>query len=259
MVYEHAAERFLKALDATLAPDMVRGVYVVGSAALGGWQPGRSDLDVLVVIDRPMTETDLAMVGEMHTLLESTRADDEPHSDGHYVTPNLLGASTEATVPFSVDGVFKTDGGTTDPVLWAILDRHGVTLHGPTASELKVAPDPAWLREWNHGNLESYWRTHTNYRAQLSERDPASPIDPYLLAWEVTGPGRLHATIATGDVISKEASADYTAGLFPEYADLCAKAKAYRAGDPAVTCTAAEALRAIDLVEAVCNSAKELP
>ena len=65
--------------------------------------------------------------------------------------------------------------------------------------------------------------------------------------------------IATGEVISKEASADYTAKLFPEYADLCAKAKAYRLGDESVTCTAAEAVRVIDLVEAVCNSAKELP
>jgi len=30
-------------------------------------------------------------------------------------------------------------------------------------------------------------------------------------------------------------------------------------GDETVTCTTAEALRVIDLVEAVCNSAKELP
>jgi predicted nucleotidyltransferase len=258
MSYESAAERYLTALDTTLAPDMVRGVYVVGSAALGSWRPGRSDLDVLVVLDRPLTAPDVAMVREMHAELEATRSDG-PHSDGLYVTPDLLGARSEATVPFSVDGVFQPDGHTTDPVLWALLDQNGITLRGPKASELKVAPDPAWLREWNHGNLESYWRTHAGYRPRLAEQDPDSLIDPYLLAWEATGPGRLHATIATGKIISKEASADYTAELFPEYADLCAKAKAYRLGDETVTCTAAEALRVIDLVEAVCNSAKELP
>ena len=248
----------MKALDATLAPDMVRGVYVVGSAALGSWRPGRSDLDVLVVLDRPMNASDLAMLAEMHTELETTRADG-PHSDAHYITPGLLGARSDAKVPFSVDGVFKQEGHTTDPVLWAILDRKGITLRGPKASELKVAPDPAWLREWNHTNLESYWRTHIKYRTTLIQQDPESLVDPYLLAWEVTGPGRLHATIATGEIISKEASADYTAKLLPEYADLCAKAKAYRLGDESVTCTTSEALRAIDLVEAVCNSAKELP
>ncbi|MEZ0116020.1 hypothetical protein ABH920_010062 [Catenulispora sp. EB89] len=258
MAYEQAADRYLKALEATLAPDMLRGVYVVGSAALDGWRPGRSDLDLLMVLDRPMTASDLAMAGEMHAELEATRADG-PHCDGHYVTPDLLGTRSQAKVPSAVDGVFKPEGHATDPVLWAILDRHGVTLRGPQASELKVAPDPEWLREWNRGNLESYWRTHVGYRTHFSSQDPDSPVNPYLLAWEATGPGRLHATIATGEVISKEAAADYTAELFPKYADLCAKAKAYRLGDATVTCTAAEALRVIDLVEAVCNSAKELP
>lgn len=258
MAYQYAAERYLKALEATLAPDMVRGVYIVGSAALGSFQPGRSDLDLLVVLDRPMTAPDIAMVGEMHIELENTRADG-PHSDGHYITPDLLGTRSKAKVPYSVDGVFKPEGHTTDPVLWAILDRCGITLLGPEASGLRVAPDPAWLREWNHGNLESYWRGHLAYRPQLAQQDPESPIDPSLVAWSATGPGRLHATIATGEVISKEVSADYTAKLFPEYADLCAKAKAYRLGDTTVTSTAAEALRVLDLVEAVCNSAKELP
>ncbi|MEY9926444.1 putative nucleotidyltransferase [Catenulispora sp. GP43] len=258
MAYEQAADRYLKALEATLAPDMVRGVYVVGSAALGSWRPGRSDLDVLVVLDRPMNASDLAMVGEMHAVLEATRADGA-HSDALYVTPDLLGARSEVRVPFAVDGVFQPEGHRTDPVLWAILAKHGITLRGPRASELRVAPDPAWLREWNRGNLESYWRTHVGHRPHFSKQDPDASVDPHLLAWEATGPGRLHATIATGEVISKEASADYTAKLFPEYADLCAKAKAYRLGDESVTCAAAEAVRVIDLVEAVCNSAKELP
>jgi hypothetical protein len=258
MAYEQAADRYVKALDATLAPDMVRGVYVVGSAALGSWRPGRSDLDLLIVLDRPMTSADLAMAGEMHAVLEAMRAGG-PHCDGHYITPDLLGTHSEAGVPCSVDGVFQPEGQPTDPVLWAILDQYGITVRGPRAAELKVAPDPGWLREWNLGNLESYWRTHVGYRPHFAKQDPESAVDPYLLAWEATGPGRLHATIATGKVISKEASADYTARLFPKYADLCGKAKAYRLGDESVTCTAAEALRVIDLVEAVCNSAKELP
>ena len=255
--YEQAADRFLNALDATLPPDLVRGCYVVGSAALGSWRPGRSDLDVLTVLDRALTEAELDAVEAMHSELESTRADG-PHSDGHYVTPDLLGARTDAKVPAAIDGVLNRAGHATDPVLWALLDRHGITLRGTKASELGAAPDPDWLREWNLGNLESYWRSHLGYRPMLTERDPDSPIDPYLLAWEVTGPGRLHATIATGDIISKEAAADYTAELFPQYADLCARAKAYRLGDESVTCTAAEALRVLDLVEAVCDSAAEL-
>ena len=116
MAYEQAAERYLKALESTLAPDILRGVYLVGSAALGSWRPGRSDLDVLVVLDRPMNAPDLAMVGEMHAELEATRADG-PHCDGDYTTPDLLGARSETKVPFSVDGIFNPEGHTTNPVL----------------------------------------------------------------------------------------------------------------------------------------------
>ena len=171
MAYQQAADRYLRALGSTLPPDMVRGVYVVGSAALGSWRPGRSDLDVLVVLDRPMTDSDLAMTGEMHAVLEATRAGG-PHCDGHYVTPDLLGARSEARVPFSVDGAFKPEGQTTDPVLWAILDQYGVTLRGPRAAELKVGPDPVWLREWNHENLESYWRDHVSHRSRFAKQEP---------------------------------------------------------------------------------------
>lgn len=257
MAFEPAANRYVQALDQTLEPDLVRGVYVVGSAALGSWQPGRSDLDLLIVLERGLSEPELDALSAMHAELENTRGAG-PHSDAHYVPAAELGAR-EARVPCSVDGAFKPEGSTTNPVLWALLDRHGIALRGAHASELEVAPDPAWLREWNRWNLESYWRSHLEYRPMLAEMKPDALIDPYLLAWEVTGPGRLHATIATGEIISKEASADYTADLFPDYTDLCTRALAYRLGDDSVTCTAVDGQRALDLVEAVCDSGRKLP
>ncbi|NUR64102.1 MAG: hypothetical protein HOV87_36405 [Catenulispora sp.] len=258
MAYEVAANRFLNLLDQTLGPDLVSGFYVVGSAALRSWRPGRSDLDALVVLRRPLTVTELETVAAMHAELEATRGPG-PHCDGHYVIADDLGARSGRPVPAVVDGRLLADGRTTDPVLWAVLDRHGITVRGPEASELGAAPDPAWLREWNHGNLESYWRSHIGHRPALAARQPDSAVDPYLLAWCVTGPGRLHATIATGEIISKEAAADYTADLFPEYADLCSRALAYRLGDQHVRHTAADALRTLDLIEAVCDSAAMLP
>ncbi|NUP52079.1 MAG: hypothetical protein HOW97_32865 [Catenulispora sp.] len=258
MAYELAANRFLKHLDETLAPGLVSGFYVVGSAALRSWRPGRSDLDALVVLDRPLTASELEDVRNMHARLEADRGRG-PHSDGHYVLAEELGMRSEARVPTVVDGQLLPDGNTTDPVLWAVLDRHGITLRGRPAAELGAGPDPAWLRQWNHRNLESYWRSHLGFRPRLAGQRPDEAMDPYLLAWFVTGPGRLHATIVTGEIISKEAAADYTADLFPEYADLCSRALAYRLGNQTVTYTAAEALRTLDLIEAVCDSAAMLP
>ncbi|MHB8450985.1 MAG: aminoglycoside adenylyltransferase domain-containing protein [Mycobacteriales bacterium] len=49
---------------AQLASDgLVAGAYLHGSAVLGGFQPGRSDVDLLLVVDGPLTRTQSARVG----------------------------------------------------------------------------------------------------------------------------------------------------------------------------------------------------
>ena len=106
-------------------------------------------------------------------------------------------------------------------MLWATLDRHGLTMRGPGARSLGAGPGQAWLRDWNHGNLESYWRPWAaSGRDTLAGHDPGEPLPGAIVAWAALGPGRLHATITTGEVISKTAAADYTARLLPEHAAL---------------------------------------
>lgn len=70
------------------------------------------------------------------------------------------------------------------------------------------------------------------------------------------GPGRLHATITTGEIISKTAAADYTAALFPEHGALLARAKAYRLGDVGEPFTVKDGHAACDLVDAVVSAAR---
>ena len=69
-----------------------------------------------------------------------------------------------------------------------------------------------------------------------------------------SGPGRLHYTITTGGLLAKTTSADYTAHRFPAYAELLARAKAWRLGDDSVAFTTVDGLATFDLVEAVANA-----
>jgi predicted nucleotidyltransferase len=48
-----ALDEYLTALDAVL-PRIARGIYLTGSAALGDWQRGRSDVDIVTVTERPL-------------------------------------------------------------------------------------------------------------------------------------------------------------------------------------------------------------
>jgi hypothetical protein len=245
-------DRYLRLLDPVLPGAWV---YLTGSAALHDWLPDRSDLDLLVVTADELGDADIDALAALHAA-----APERPYLDAVYVHRGQLGRRAEpdsAGFPNAVDGAFRPDGHVSEPVLWATLDRYGVTVRGPEASTLGVGPDPAWLREWNLGNLDSYWRRWAaQSRGILAEREPHSPVHPNAIAWAATGPGRLHATIATGDIISKTAAADYTARLLPQYADLIAAAKAWRLGDDTRAFTVPDGYAACDLVDAVTDDAR---
>jgi hypothetical protein len=242
-----AMDTYLELLDQAL-PDACAGVYLTGSTALGDWQPDRSDLDILVLTSRPLTDADLDALAAAHASIT-----DRPHRDAIYLPATEVGANLTGTgVPYAMNGVFARDGYLPDPVLWATLDRHGVTVRGMPAAELGAGPDPAWLREWNIGNLNSYWRNwSTTTRPIVLGRDPDAPSNTTNSAEALLGPGRLHHTIATGEIIGKTTSADYPARHFPAYADLLARARTWRLGDDTITFTATDGLRICDLIDAV--------
>ena len=95
-------------------------------------------------------------------------------------------------------------------------------------------------------------------RQAISERDPGEEFLPYFAVWLASGPGRLHKTIATGEIISKTESIDYTAGLLPAYADILKRAKASRLGDDSINFTMSDGRVLSELVDEVCDAAKQL-
>lgn len=254
---QSALDEYLANLDEAL-PGLYRGIYLTGSLALGDWQPGRSDLDILVVTNRQLTDADLDALAAVHA-----ETPYEPYRDARYIPHDALGLRPDRQgpgFPHAYDGVFKRDEYYPDPVLWATLHRRGVTVHGTPAAELGVAPDPVWLREWNLANLfDDYWKPWAwQSRGIAAARNPADPYPTFAAVWGLLGPGRLHCTIATGEIISKTASADYTARLLPEYADLLERAKAWRLGGGEVAFTFGEAVTTCDLVYAVIAAAAKL-
>jgi hypothetical protein len=246
-------DSYLAQLDQAL-PGVCVGAYLTGSIALGDWCPGRSDLDVLTVMTRKPDDADTDVLAELHARLSG-----RPYLDAIYLGPGEVGRVPEAEtpgLPHSVDGVFSLNGYVPDPVLWATLDRCGVTVRGKAAQELGAAPDPAWLRAWNLGNLASYWRPWAaQARSVLDRREPAAPGNAEATVFGLLGPGRLHYTIRTGGLLAKTAAAGYTARHFPGSDELLARAKAWRLGDDSVAFTTADGLATCDLAEAVANDA----
>jgi hypothetical protein len=252
-VVEELTGAFLQAVDRAL-PGYVRSLYVVGSAALGAWQPGASDVDTVIMTSRPAGRDDLVQLAKIHA--EMPRS---PRFDGVYLEPALARSwpSDRRDVPFVVDGEFTTDKpcGELTPVLWLTLQRYGITVRGPAVAELGVRVDPEQLRRYNLDNLREYWQsTVAAFPSALADVAPDAAVDAETVSWFVLGPARQHYTLAHGDIISKAAAGEYLARLFPEYADLARRAVRLRAGE-AERFTATDLATAGDSIDAVADDA----
>lgn len=122
--------RLRRALD-------LRGVYLIGSAALGGYRPGKSDLDVLAVSATPVT------AGQRAAVVATCRHEALPcparklelvvyAPDGETVELNLNTGRDETETP-DVDG------------FWFVLDRaiahrYAHPLLGPPPQQAIAAP-----------------------------------------------------------------------------------------------------------------------
>jgi hypothetical protein len=228
-----------------LLPGAVTGFYVVGSVALGAYRHGRSDVDFVAVVERDLASAELWRLrvqhgrSGLHTAAAAVRGGRSPLTgtcNGVFMRGDELAAPVSEIVPVaSHTGIgFKIGAAGSDvsPVAWKVLAERGIAVRGPEPASLPLDPQPELLRSWNLGNLESYWRPW----AAAVERSPRVQfwLRPRLwTAWGVLGAPRLHHTIATGEVISKEAAGEYALDVFPQrWHPLIADALAYWRKEP---------------------------
>lgn len=220
-----AVTRYLRLAD-RLLPVRVVGVYVVGSVALGAYRRRRSDVDLIVVVDRRFAGADLRWLRAVQ-LASGLRTAPPALARGDvtlpgtvnatYVTEDDLAQPVSAIVPVANHVGHQLQAGRgfdVNPVQWRTLADHGVAVRGPAPSTLGLDPEPDTLAAWNHRNLLAYWKP-------LAERIAAGRVPltsryrpRWLTSWCVLGAPRLHATITTGDVISKEAAGEYSLETF---------------------------------------------
>jgi hypothetical protein len=240
-------EAYLNAVDRA-RPGLVSALYLTGSVALGDFRENCSDVDFIAAVTRSLSTNDLDELRRVHESLPP-----RPHLDGVYLTAADFAAQPSAgeSAPYTLNGEFHPSGECfqLNPVLWAELAQDGVTVRGPQPI---VAIDGERLHEWNLANLRDYWQPYVaSARAIMAGRDQDMPLPyPEALPWLVTGPPRLHLTLATGEIASKTKAARYAAALFPNWAELVDKALAVRGGAGVVP-VVADMVDACDFANAV--------
>lgn len=244
--------RYLDLIDQVL-PGQVTGFYLTGSIPLGDFRPGFSDIDGVVIVREPLA--DVSAVRAVHEQLPSA-----PAFDVTYLTAADLAVAPDAAKPvvFTLDGVFKEApfGGPVSPVLWSELARQSIALR--TAPGLVVHDDQEALEAFTRDNLTSYWAGRFDaLEAAFADHPDDEPVDDWILPWVMLGVPRLHALLATGNIISKTGAGEHALIAFPEWAPLIHRCLDHRAGKPE-TFTVADAKSAVPFGRIVITTALEL-
>ena len=240
----NAADDLLARLD-RVVPGRIEGFYVVGSASMGAFRPGRSDVDFVAIVDGDFRAAELLKLRALHVgrWLAAVTQDTALQRrwplvcNGIYLKAGDLSRSPLEVTPLAghVTGRFRAasrEGFDVNPVTWYVLAHHGITLRGPDRDHLQVRTDQAELRAWVLDNLNSYWRRWAArvHPLGLSIRG----VPPRRLAASgVLGAPRLHYTIATGEIATKETAARYAIEMFePRWHGLIEDAIAYWRSEP---------------------------
>jgi hypothetical protein len=259
----HAVRAYLRAAD-RLLPGRVVACAIAGSIALGAYRPGRSDVDLLVVLGggavrrrdmrrlRRLHRSQLprlaGRIARGHGISAACNASFVHASELAHPVTSIRPIASHTGEQFAIGEAFDVN-----PVVWRELVDGGVVVRGAPIGTWGLDAEPDRLVEWNRENLAGYWRGLRDGVARRSH-----PMTAASVAWCVLGPARLDATIVTGRILTKEQAGVLALARFDEAAGIVDVALAHVRGLPLPASPARTQWRSrtVALMSAVIDSAE---
>ena len=221
-----AVRSYLGAADRLLPGTIIAGA-VAGSIALDANRPGRSDIDIVAVIgeewrSRPDLIRRLRLLHLSQLPRLALRA-----ARGLGVSACCNTAfiwESEVSMPVTrihpiashTGEIFDSSGAfDVNPVVWKELADGGITIRGRRLDGWGLDPEPDQLLPWVRENLQDYWAPLAEQLRTGSRKLSAGSVE-----WCLLGPARMHHTLATGEIIGKEAAGLYALTTFPDHAPI---------------------------------------
>lgn len=197
-------EDYLADLEATV-PDLVDGVYLTGSVALGDFHATWSDIDFVTVIhDRP-TKQQQSLLADLHERVAARHA--KPRLDGYYLAWDDLASPPDRDTTLGLqahEGVLHAGHNWVPPILvWHELHDHGLHVQGPTLQDREIALDHDALRRWCLDELARRWTPWWFRSAKLLSASGLGSLGAWAPASGVLGVARVHHMLSTGRITSK--------------------------------------------------------
>jgi len=199
-----------------LLEDTVIGVYLYGSLTYGDYNPGRSDIDLMVIVKEPLTKDEIEAVTQLHRTFESDNPQWHHRIEASYTPVSFLSLVLPPKQPRPYYGEGKmwteADYGNEWIINLYLLDKYGITLSGKDIHELIKDVDikdvqEACVRdlykEWEPKLRESDWLENSHYQSYL-----------------VLNLCRILYTVSNADAKSKRVSADWVNEMYPQWQEL---------------------------------------
>ena len=198
--------------------DTVSGVYLYGSLVLHDFQLGDSDIDFITVVNRPLTDEEIAVLDEIHGTVRKYFS--TPPMNGIYVQVQDIGGMEEniEPIPYYFNGTMHKAGYfEINPVTWFELKERGVAIFGPDVSTLDFSFDFNTITEYIADNINSYWNNWVGRaRNGLSRHSVGLFFSKEMVEWGVLGVTRQYYTLREEDVISKSKAGEYALLYVPD-------------------------------------------
>jgi len=196
--------------------DNVIGFYLTGSLTYNDFVPGRSDIDLLVVVKNPLSKEDINQVEQFHLDVERCYPQWAERIEYSYLPhaqlKNILPPKTPR--PYIGGGKFYAEApyGNEWIINQFFLYKYGIALIGPDFKTLAAQVNINDVRKASIKDLFTEWAPKIN--------DPEWLENSHYQSYLVLNLCRILYTIICGDAASKTISAKWVQAEYPEWAGL---------------------------------------
>ena len=201
------------------------GVYLFGSLSYGDFNPNRSDIDLMVILNNPASQRKLEVMEWLHVdtvnekWLERIEISYTPREMLHNVLP------PEQPRPYFGEGVFYPEAhyGNEWIINLYLLYQHGIALIGPA---FRTLIDPIPIVEVQKACIRDLFR---EWEPKLAA-DPDWLNNSHYQSYLVLNLCRILYTVMRGATGSKKVSAQWVKSEFGEWRDLIETAERWQYG-----------------------------
>ena len=233
---ERIIEKFRNELVNSFGKKIV-GIYVVGSYAISDFSQELSDIDFIVTISDYFSKIEIASLRKIHRDLESQYF--QPDLNGIYLKEESIGRGSD-TIKTLVEfytgelGVesHKTKYHAINPVTWAELEFHGLTIYGKDHRALDIKTN------WQEVDHYLYEKVNSHWTQWLSKARSVFSLLYYLTllrrkenAWCVSGIARHLYNMEKHQITSKIKACEYWKDRMPgKFENILVDTINYRSG-----------------------------